>query len=127
MFKIKGTKTEILIFGNKEEGKERNALINALVSNGVNRVILVDFEQIYQKLFGNAKERISFGEIEGSSILGNNPKKLPIIFYGGNQEDYFFLIRFFCWQGRKDMGWVHNPHQIEDIIEIINNTEISKL
>lgn len=114
----------ILSDDSRDQQEEMTHLRNTLISNGINRVILVDFQQFYIKLFGSKDERVAIKEIEGISILAENPKKLPIIFYGGEREDYRFFIGFLEWQGRKDIGWVQNPHQIEDIKKIVFNVEI---
>lgn len=112
----------IFIFedGKSEEDAERLVSFrNFLKEHSINDIVLVDFETLALKLPDDGDDSV----IEEILVLGNNPDNLPIIFYGGDPEDFLSFLLFFNWIERIDMGWIEDPWDIEDLKDILEEIE----
>ena len=63
------------------------------------------FENLLSKLSDNDND----SAIEEISILDDNPDNLPIIFYGGDYDEFLNFLYFFYWEDRDDIEWIENP------------------
>lgn len=108
----------IFIFedGKSEEDAEKLVSFrNFLKGHSINEIVLVDFETLALKLPDDGDGLV----IEEILVLGNNPDNLPIIFYGGDPEDFLSFLHFFDWIERIDIGWIEDPWDIEDLKDIL--------
>ncbi len=111
-------KSKIFIFENPKTEEDAEKLVsfrNLLIKHCINRVILVSFEDLSLKMSDDDEEAV----IEEIFLLKNNPDNLPIIFYGGDCEDFIDFLLFCEWEERKDMEWIENPWEVEDIKEVL--------
>lgn len=119
-------KNDIFIFSDDaetEDGSEEISFLRSfLMASGINRAIFVDLEQISQKIIDNKFAKVVVEEI---FLLEKNPRKIPIIFYGLNRDDYLAFVKSCDWYGREDMSWVRNPYKhVKDIRDIIDRVNI---
>lgn len=115
---------KIFIFENARSEEEADKLVsfrNFLKGHSVSEIILVEFEALALKLSEDSDDSV----IEEILVLGNNPDNLPIIFYGGDPEDFLSFLHFFGWIHRIDMGWIEDPWDIDDLKDILEEIEES--
>jgi hypothetical protein len=111
-------RNNIFVFETAKSEKEAEKLVlfrNFLKENSINRIILVSFEELSSKMSDDKEEAI----IEEIFMLEDNPDDLPIIFYGGDYEDFFKFLFFCKWEDREDMKWIENPRNINDLKEAL--------
>ena len=111
-------RNSIFVFETANSEKEAEKLVsfrNFLKENSINRIILVSFEELDSKMSNDDEEAI----IEEIFMLEDNPDDLPIIFYGGDYEDFFEFLFFCGWEDRADMEWIGNPWDIKELREAI--------
>lgn len=112
--KIKKKRNRLYIFEDAKSEEESGKLVsfrNLLKENSISKAILICFEHIYSKVFGDDENPVA----EEIILLDNNPDNLPIIFYGGKYEDFLEFIYFCYWEDREDMKWIENPWDMEDL------------
>lgn len=117
---MKGTKKRdrIFIFEDAKSEKDAEKLVSFrdfLKGNSISEVVLVEFETLALKLSDEDDDSV----IEEIFILDDNPDNLPIIFYGGDPEDFLSFLCFFEWHDRVDMEWIEDPWDIDDLKEVI--------
>lgn len=114
---------KIFIFKNAESEEETENLVSfrdLLKDNFINKIILVSLEDLNLKLYDDEDD----SAIEEIFLLDDNPDNIPIIFYGGDYEDFLEFLFICGWEDRLDMEWVENPWDVNNLKEVIK--QISK-
>ncbi|MBM2818256.1 MAG: hypothetical protein HW401_846 [Parcubacteria group bacterium] len=123
---VKSSKTlrkKIFIFEDIQTEKEAeniSLLRNLLNGNSVTNIILVSFEGLRLKIFDEDDD----SDIEEIFALSKNPNNLPIIFYGGDRNNFPNFLYYCGWEKREDIKWIENPCNIGALKQVLN--EISR-
>lgn len=107
-------RSRIYIFEDAKSDKETEKILsfrNFLREHSVNKVIMVCFENLLPKLSDDDNEAV----VEEILILDDNPDNLPIIFYGGDYDEFLNFLYFFYWEDRDDIEWIENPWEMKDV------------
>ena len=107
-------RSRVYIFEDAKSDKETEKIAsfrNFLKEHSINKVIMLCFENLLSKLSDNDND----SAIEEISILDDNPDNLPIIFYGGDYDEFLNFLYFFYWEDRDDIEWIENPWEMKDV------------
>ena len=107
-------KSRVYIFEDPKSDREAEKILsfrNFLKEHSINKVIMVCFENLLPKLSDDDND----SAIEEISILDDNPDNLPIIFYGGDYDEFLNFLYFFYWEDRDDIEWIENPWEMKDV------------
>lgn len=115
-------RNEVFIFDDAKSEEDAEKLLlfrNFLKEHFVNRVMLVAFENLFSKISDDEEEAV----IEEIFVLEDNFGNLPIIFYGGDYEEFLCFQCFCGWKDREDMEWIQDPWNIGDLKQALKGIE----
>lgn len=107
-------RSRVYIFEDAKSDKEAEKILsfrNFLKEHSINEVIMVCFENLLPKLSDDDNDAV----VEEMPIFDDNPDNLPIIFYGGDHDEFLNFLYFFYWEDRDDIEWIENPWEIKDV------------
>lgn len=113
----------IFIFADVRSGKEAESIAlfrNTLEKNSVNKIIIVSFEDFSLKFYDEDDE----SDIEEIFALNDNPNNLPIVFFGGDHNDYLDFLYDAGWEDREDMEWIKDARDMNVLKQALK--EISR-
>lgn len=107
-------RSRVYIFEDAKSDKEAEKILsfrNFLKEHSINEVIMVCLENLLPKLSDDDNDAV----VEEMPIFDDNPDNLPIIFYGGDHDEFLNFLYFFYWEDRDDIEWIENPWEIKDV------------